>query len=285
MAIRFSRPRADRAHRDRPALDSEAIGGPASGWAGIAILLGAALVVVVLAGSRFPGSSSLAGVSGSSSPGTLAPVDPTPAVLDAIAPSAQALIEVEAAFASLCNDAMLIALDLDPDCETGAIILADERFDGFGGAALTPDSAEDVAAAMRIYLARLQELPALWDSLDAIEFRGHSDPRAVRDPYVTNLVGSQQRPLGVLLHLVEEGVLSDASREALQKLAVVSGVSFSRPPATCPERKRECYSEWRRVEIRPLLSESLRRGDWARTIQAVQTSVQVPRDAEDRRLR
>lgn len=59
---------------------------------------------------------------------------------------------------------------------------------------------------------------------------------------------------------------------AISSLATVSGSSFSRPPASCPERTRECYPEWRRVEFRPVWSESLRRGDWSRTVQGVHTA-------------
>jgi flagellar motor protein MotB len=145
--------------------------------------------------------------------------------------------------------------------------LYDELFEGYGKAKLGPVAQEDVVAAMTTYLSRLRQLPAIWESLDAIEIRGHTDPRAVRDPYATNLVGSQQRALGVLLFLVGPDGLSESDRIELQRLAVVSGVSFSRPPATCPERDRKCYTEWRRVEIRPVLSESLRRSDWSKTVQ------------------
>jgi hypothetical protein len=46
------------------------------------------------------------------------------------------------------------------------------------------------------------------------------------------------------------------------------------PPESCPEDRRECYAEWRRVEIRPVLSESLRRGDWSRTLEAIRRSAE-----------
>ena len=97
--------------------------------------------------------------------------------------------------------------------------------------------------------------------------------RQVRDPYITNLVGSQQRPLGVLLFLVGPDGLSQLDRDDLQRLAIVSAASFSRPPESCPEQSRECYPEWRRVEIRPILSESLRRDDWSRTLEGVRVTV------------
>ena len=40
----------------------------------------------------------------------------------------------------------------------------------------------------------------------------------------------------------------------LQRLLVLSAASYSRPPASCPERRRECYRAWRRVEIIPQMS-------------------------------
>lgn len=228
-------------------------------WGGLVAVALVAVGVVLLTSSRDPGPRARA-------------IDPSPDMLAAIEPAARALAEVDRAFASLCAEPVLLALELEPDCETGVITLGDERFDGFGSATLGPEAQEDVRAAMRIYLGRLRELPAIWNSLEAIELRGHADPRAVRTPYVTNLVGSQQRPLGVLLFLVGENGLGETDRIDLERLAVVSGVSFSRPPETCPERSRECYPEWRRVEIRPVLSESLRRGDWSRTLEAVRVS-------------
>ncbi|MCR9092757.1 MAG: hypothetical protein NXI30_00935 [bacterium] len=228
-------------------------------WGGLVAVALVAVGVVLLTGSRDPGAGGNR-------------IDPSPRMLAAIEPSARSLEAVDRAFASLCADPVLLALELEPNCETGVITLSDELFDGFGSAALGPEAQEDLLAAMRVYLAKLRALPSIWRSLEAIELRGHADPRAVRDPYVTNLVGSQQRPLGVLLFLVGENGLGAVDRADLERLAVVSGVSFSRPPETCPDRSRECYPEWRRVEIRPVLSESLRRGDWSRTLEDVRVS-------------
>ncbi len=241
-------------------------------WAAIAVLALAAMSIVSLSGSRDPAPAPV-------------PRDPTPELLAAISPAERSLAAVEESFAELCREAVLLALELEPDCETGVIALSDELFEGFGSAALLPEAQEDLAAAMQIYLDRLRRLPALWDTLEAIEIRGHADPRAVRSPYTTNLVGSQQRPLGVLLFLVGPGGLPESDRIELERLAVVSGVSFSRPPATCPETTQECYEQWRRVEIRPVLSESLRRGDWSRTLEDVRVAtgrIQQEREAQKR---
>lgn len=228
-------------------------------WAALAVLALAAVGVASLSGSAEVGS-----------PTPTPPLDPGPRILAAINPSIRSLTAVEEAFASLCREPVLMALELEPDCETGVITLEDDHFNGFGSAELSPIAKEDVAAAITTYLARLRQMPALWDSLEAIELRGHSDPRAMRNPYTTNLVNSQQRPIGVLLFLMSPEGLADVDQEELKRLAVVSGVSFSRPPDDCPEATRECFEAWRRVEIRPMLSESLRRGDWSRTLQDVE---------------
>ena len=105
---------------------------------------------------------------------------------------------------------------------------------------------------MLIHPVLLRDPPARWGILESIEIRGHADPRATREPYKTHLVGSQQRLLGVLLFFPGAGGLGDRDREGLERFAVVYGVSFSRPPVTSPEQRRECYAEWLRVEIRPV---------------------------------
>jgi flagellar motor protein MotB len=126
---------------------------------------------------------------------------------------------------------------------------------------------------MTTYLTRLRQLPAIWDSLEAIEIRGHSDAGSARAGSSAGWVGSQQRALATLLFLVgPDGITAEADRADLERLAVVSGTSFSRPPLDCPEVSPECRPRWRRVEIRPVLSESLRRGDWARTLEDLRSS-------------
>jgi outer membrane protein OmpA-like peptidoglycan-associated protein len=224
-------------------------------WSAIAVVGLAGMAVLALAGGATPAPSGR--------------VDTAPEILAALGPAERSLAEVDRAFAELCQDPVLLALELEPDCETGAITLADGLFDGFGGSQLRPEIQEDVAAAMTSYLAKLRRLPALWENISEIEIRGHADPRAMRDPYTTNLVGSQQRALGVLLFLIGPRGLSASDREDLQKWATVSGASFSRPPASCPEASRECYSQWRRVEILPVFSEAHRRKEWARTVETI----------------
>ncbi len=260
MPSRFS---SRAAGNHRSATDTAWGDGFGEWWAAIAVIALVAMALVSLLGSAEPRTA----ISDDVAPRILAALDPAQRSLDA----------VEAAFESLCQEPVLLALELDPDCESGVITLSDDLFGGSGKAQLSPVAREDIVAAITTYLSHLRTLPALWKSLEAIEIRGHADPRAVRDPYSTNMVGSQQRALGVLLFLVGPGGLSEPDRIEFQGLAVVSGVSFARPPASCPERSRECYPEWRRVEIRPVLSESSRRGDWSKTIQdARNAALRVP---------
>lgn len=242
-----------------PNRDSERQTGFGEWWAAIAVI---ALVSMVI--------TSISGSAGTSpSPSTETETDAVPVLLEAIRPAAQSLVEIERAFSALCVEPVLLALHLEPDCETGVITLPGSFFNGFGSSSLAPEFQEDVAAAMRIYLGRLRQLSALWDSLEAVEIRGHTDPRALLRPYTTNLVVSQQHPIALLLFLMGPRGLASEDKLDLQRLAVVSGSSFSRPPKSCPESTRECYPKWRRVEIRPVLSESLRRADWSRTLEDV----------------
>lgn len=253
--------------RDRRSLGegSGSNGGDGLGewWAALGVI---ALVSVAIV--------SLAGVSDS---GPRTPVSAVPGILDSLNPAQRSLEAVESGFQSLCREPVLLALELEPDCESGVITLSDDLFEGYGRAQLGPVAQEDLAAAITTYLAQLRQMPAIWERLEAIEIRGHTDPRAVRNPYATNLVSSQQRALGVLLFLVGSDDVSKADQLELQRLAVVSGVSFSRPPAACPERSSECYAQWRRVEIRPVLSETLRRDDWSRTLQSVRDAAILAR--------
>jgi len=256
MPSRFSNPARRSRYTETSADRGDGFG---EWWAAIAVIALITLAIVSLAGSVAPPAATS--------------IDATPRILASLNPAQHSLDAVEFAFQSLCLEPVLVALELEPDCESGVITLSDDLFDGYGSAQLNPVAQEDVAAAVTTYLSRLRRMPAIWESLDAIEIRGHTDPRALRDPYSTNMVGSQQRALGVLLFLVGPDGLSERDRKELQRLAVVSGVSFARPPPSCPKRSSGCYPEWRRVEIRPVLSELRRRGDWARTIQKLRSTV------------
>jgi len=262
MGSRFPERATRHRHADRRRRN-EAFG---DWWAAVAAIGLACLAVLILAGSRLRPAEA-------EQVKTVRPVDPGPLVLAALAPAEEALGAVEQAFRQLCREPVLLALELEPDCRTGVMTLPDDFFDGFGGTRLRSDVQENVAAAVRTYLGRLRQLPALWDRLEALEIRGHTDPRAVREPYTTNLVGSQQRALGVLLFLVGPDGVAERDAEDLERLVTVSGAAFSRPPASCPEDSRDCYEEWRRVEILPILSEPLRRADWSRTVEEVRSAL------------
>ena len=237
------------------------------GWLGLGALALALIAVTALSGST--GSPVGRGAQGAAT-----------AVLETIRPAQKSLAAVESAFGALCQEPVLIGLELEPDCETGIITLPDAYFTGRTNPRIRPEAREYIAAAMTTYLTRLRQLPALWNSLEAIEIRGHTDPASARGGYSASLLGSQQRALATLLFLVgPTGVASEIDRADLERLAVVSGSSFARPPAICPESTPECLPHWRRVEIRPVLSEPLRRGDWARTVESLRAAV-TP--AEDR---
>ncbi|MEZ4281595.1 MAG: hypothetical protein R3F21_18470 [Myxococcota bacterium] len=210
-------------------------------------------------------------------------LDPRPQILEAVVPAERALAEVEAAFAALCEEPVLIGLELEPDCATGVITLPDSYFIQTRGLPrIRPEAREYIAAAMTTYLNRLRQLPALFDSLEAIEIRGHADPRSERGGYPASLTASHQRALATLLFLVgPTGVSAESDRSDLERLAIVSGSSVSRPPADCPEPTAECLARWRRVEIRPVLSEALRRGDWARTIESLSVVTAGLRASDD----
>lgn len=255
MPIRFQRARPSRRTSERSPTERDGFG---QWWAAIA------LVAVAVIGTLSLGSTHR--VQQDAAPRI---IDPSKAILASLRTAESALSEIERSFTTLCREPVLLALELEPDCETGTITLGDSLFAPNLGSQLKPVAREDVRAAVTAYLQKLRNMPAIWESLEAIEIRGHADPRAFRNPYTTNLVGSQQRALAVLMFLVGPEGVSDQDKNDLERLAVVSGASFSRPPASCPEETRACYPEWRRVEIRPVLSESLRRGDWSRTLESV----------------
>jgi len=264
MASRYhsrSTPDASR----RASARSDLVG---EGWIGIGAIALALIAISSLSGSAIPGL----GRNGR---------DPLQAVLDTVAPAERSIAAVESAFGSLCQEPVLVLLELAPDCETGVVSLPDAYFTTHATPRIRPEAREDVAAAMTTYLNRMRQLPALWDSLEAIEIRGHADPVGRRGGYARDLAVSQQRALATLVFLVgPSGLASETDRADLERLAVVSGSSTSRPPPGCAEATRECLPEWRRVEIRPVLSESLRRGDWARTIETLR--VATARDRETR---
>lgn len=177
------------------------------------------------------------------------------------ATSEQSSDAVEKVFASICAEPALVVLELERDCATGVVTLPDAYFTPGSHPRIRREAREYLVSAVTTYLGRLRESPEVWERLEAIELRGHADPIAARGQYATNLLVSQRRAEAVVLFLLGPGVLAaEADRRDLQRLAVVSGSSFTRPPPTCPESTAACLPYWRRVELRPVLAASRRPG-------------------------
>ena len=154
---------------------------------------------------------------------------------------------------SLCGDPVLQAEGIAPDCETGTITFGDDLFGESGAVELTEEGIRKLHYAISSLLRNLRRHEDVWNRIESIELRGHADPRATRDPYVTNMRVSQQRPLSVMLYLISDWALSERDRRDLERLLILSAASHARPPESCPERTNECYGFWRRVEITPQL--------------------------------
>jgi hypothetical protein len=185
------------------------------------------------------------------------PVRETPSAAAPPAPSAESLYSERltdgwhAVVNALCNDPTLQAEEIGGDCLSGTIILGDDLFDESTTAQLGEEGIRKLHVAITTLLRVLRKHDIVWENLESIELRGHADPRAKRDPYVTNMRVSQQRPMSVMFYLISDWALSERDRNDLERLLVLSAASHARPPKRCPERTRDCYSFWRRVEITP----------------------------------
>jgi hypothetical protein len=222
--------------------------------AGIAVVL-----VLVAAVGRQPAS----GVSDVETP------DPAPRIRALLEDRSRVLVEWRTALRQICESPDLQAEEMAANCETGAIVIGDELFEDSTSPQLTEEGMRKLQLVIPIVLSALRSRDLVWDNLESIELRGHADPRARQDPYITNLVGSQKRPLGVMLYLVSEWALADRDRKDLERLIVISGSSYSRPPPACPERTRACYPYWRRVEILPTMRSAQLRHDMTNMLDRV----------------
>ena len=164
----------------------------------------------------------------------------------------RALEEWRNALAELCSDPDLVAMDMHPDCATGIVQLPHKLFFDFKSSDVSEDGKERLRGALPIILASLRARPMLWENIDVIEVRGHADPRAARDRYAINLRQSQDRAHEVLRFLTTKGVLPDSDREDLQRIAIASGASYTRPPEGCDleSDSTDCFDRWRRAELR-----------------------------------
>jgi outer membrane protein OmpA-like peptidoglycan-associated protein len=164
--------------------------------------------------------------------------------------------EWRATMQTLCADPVLQAEGVAPDCRSGTIILGDDLFDGESSTQLNEEGIRKLHLAVGLMLRTLRNTQWVWPSLESIELRGHADPRAKREPYLTNMRVSQRRPMAVMLYLVSDWALAEHDRHDLERLLVLSAASHSRPPKSCPEMTNECYRYWRRVEITPHLRDA-----------------------------
>lgn len=163
--------------------------------------------------------------------------------------------------AEMCRNPELIAAGLAPSCTEAVITLPDAEFFDPEARSLRPEAKQRLRAAIPPLLGLLRARPGIWSQIDAIEIRGHADPRALENPYVTNLHASQQRALAVLLFLTTDPGIPEPERLDLQRLALASSASHSRPPADCRVRSRECDKQAKRVEIRITLDTDLLRSE------------------------
>jgi len=180
---------------------------------------------------------------------------------------------------AICENVDLQAEGLAPSCATGAITLEDRLFEDSTSPRLNEEGMRKAQLALPVILEALRRNDEVWNNVESIELRGHSDPRARRDAYLTNLVGSSQRPLGVMIYLSSEWALSARDRDDLQRLALISSASFSRPPRSCPEQNAQCYPFWRRVEIIPHMKGAPVREDMQHLVERVEALLPVPADA------
>jgi flagellar motor protein MotB len=161
-----------------------------------------------------------------------------------------ALQRWQAILAQLCRNPEILALQLRPDCRSGTIELPNRDYFRERSNELTDEGKQRLRRLVPALLSVLRRNQEVWQELSAIEIRGHADPQAIRDRYVTNLVTSQERALAMLLFLSSDEDISEYDRADLQRLAVASGASDSRLPRECRQRTRECHERARRVEIR-----------------------------------
>ncbi len=186
----------------------------------------------------------------------------------------------EEAISTLCNDAQLQAEGIAPDCLTGAITFGDELFDDSTASQLTEEGIRKLHLAIVAMLRSLRSHEAVWQDVESIELRGHADPRARRDPYVTNMRVSQRRPMSIMFYLISDWALSERDRADLQQLLVLSAASHSRPPKSCPDRTGECFPFWRRVEIVPRMKEAPLRRRMSSLVGALQRL--LPEQSDER---
>jgi flagellar motor protein MotB len=207
-------------------------------WPAITVLLAGLLAVFVFAAGIPPD-----------------PIEPPPPSHDAevhtlVVDQTIALQQWQTILAQLCRNPEILALKLQPDCRSGTIALPSRDYFQERSNELTDEGKRRLRRLVPALLSVLRRNENVWQELSAIEIRGHADPQAIRDRYATNLITSQERALAMLLFLSSDEEVPEHDRADLQRLAVASGASDSRPPRDCRQQTRQCYERARRVEIR-----------------------------------
>lgn len=181
----------------------------------------------------------------------------------------KSLAEWDRAIKQLCNDTALTAHNVRPDCETGAIELAEGAFFGFNRADLSEEGQKNLATAVPIIVRQLQQFPLLWEKLETISVIGHTDREGT---YEYNLQLSQNRARSVVEFLTASGDIDESSRNTLRRLLVAGGASFSRLPACLDRASPDCPQRARRVELRLDLDDNAMRKDLNGILQEVLAS-------------
>lgn len=171
----------------------------------------------------------------------------------------KSLAEWDRAIKQLCANPELKEHNAIPDCETGAIELAEGAFFPFNSADLTIEGQNNLASAVPIIVRQLQQFPLLWEKLETISVIGHTDTIG---SYEYNLVLSQNRAREVVEFLTGSDQVDEPTRSTLRKLLVAGGASFSRPHPACFYRESpNCQSRDRRVELKLDLDDNAMRKD------------------------
>jgi chemotaxis protein MotB len=171
----------------------------------------------------------------------------------------KSLAEWDRAIRQLCTDPELMEHNARPNCETGAIELAEGAFFPFNSAELTAEGRHNLASAVPIVVRQLKEFPLLWQKLETISVIGHTDSVG---SYEYNLRLSQDRARQVVEFLTSSEEIAESDRATLRGLLVAAGSSFSRPHPDCADRASpECQSRDRRVELRLDLDDNEMRKD------------------------
>jgi chemotaxis protein MotB len=187
----------------------------------------------------------------------------------------KSLAEWDRAIKQLCSDPELKERKARPDCETGAIELAEGAFFPFNSADLSEEGRRNLASAVPIIVRRLEQFPLLWEKLETISVIGHTDTTG---SYEYNLRLSQDRARQVVEFLTGSEEVEESARGTLRRLLVAGGAASSRPHPECTDpNSADCQSRARRVELRLDLDDNQMRKELNGILQEVLRSQQEER--------